>query len=471
MINFLMFLFLLLLSAGSVSGVAFECTYGGKGSDIGRSVRQTSDGGYIVAGHTKSEREYLDFIAVKTDSLGNPSWVQNYGGDTTDMCFSVDCTPDGGYILAGTTNSISVGSYDIFIVKANADGTEEWRKRYGRWSHDEAYYVECTRDGGFIVTGGYHSFDLFVLKLDVSGDSVWMYKKGGIPQWDAGNCVHQLPDEGYIVTGYTATTGAGGADVWLIRLDERGIPKWLKTFGDVRNDEGRWVEQTSDNGFIVVGYTTSETDDRDMYIIKTDSIGDTVWTKVYGGNKNEEAFCVRPTFDGCYAVLGYTESFGAGGTDLWFLKLNASGDTIFSRNYGGRQGGEVGYCFEQTQDSGYIICGSTGSYGEGILDIYLLKVDEEGTFAVEEVGSRSIDYKLDVFPNPAIKKALVRINSSTGCFMSIKLYDVVGRELTTLFSGEVLGTKELFITRAAGVYFLRIESDLGAYVRKLTFLR
>ncbi|MBI4722017.1 MAG: hypothetical protein HY769_03315 [Candidatus Stahlbacteria bacterium] len=451
-----LFIVSLVISVGEA--ITFERSFGGSGADLGMSVRQTPDGGYIVAGYSNSGLTSYDFCAVKTDAYGNSQWLKTYGGTELDAANCVELASDGGYVMIGTTGSFGTGTPDFWIVKIDEQGNQSWDKPYGSTSHDEGYFIEKTFDGGYIATGGYRSFDLCLFKLASNGDSSWLYRYGTTDLWEEGYCIRQTPDTGYVVCGYTSSEGAGLCDVWLIRANKYCDIMWRKIYGDTNNEEGKWVERTADGGYIITGYTESfGAQGKDIWLLKTNADGDTEWTKRYGGSQNDEAYCVRPTPDGGYVIIGYTETQGtAGASDVWLLKTNANGDTVWTKTYGSICG-DVGYSVQVTTDSGYIICGQLGLNG---VDIYLLKTDKNGYIGVEEKEnpkSQIPNPKLEIIPSPAISKAIARITADSPLKATLKLYDCAGREISTLFTGILHSRKDVTFSAPPGIYFVRLE--------------
>jgi hypothetical protein len=305
--------------------------YGGASDDTAFSVQQTSDGGYILAGVTRSfGAGGYDALLIKTDASGNVQWAKTYGGTSGDYAYSVQQTSDGGYIVVGYTNSFGAGDYDIFLIKTDASGNVQWTKTYGGTSGDYAYSVQQTSDGGYIVAGrtysfGAGSYDIFLIKTDASGNVQWAKTYGGI-YWDYAYSVQQTSDGGYIVAGTTWSFGAGYYDIFLIKTDASGNVQWTKTYGGGDYDDASSVQQTSDGGYIVAGYTQSfGAGDYDIFLIKTDANGNISWAKTYGGTDYDWAYSVQQTSDGGYIVAGYTASFGAFG-DIFLIKTDANGN-------------------------------------------------------------------------------------------------------------------------------------------------
>ncbi|MFZ8835346.1 MAG: T9SS type A sorting domain-containing protein [Candidatus Caldipriscus sp.] len=318
-------------SHNPMSAISFAKTYGGTNGEGATSVRQTSDGGYILAGRTYSFGAGGDIFLIKTDANGNIQWAKTYGGTNNDWAYSVQQTSDGGYIVAGYTWSFSVGYYDIFLIKTDANGNLQWAKTYGGTDYDWARSVQQTSDGGYIVAGGTWSFgagswDIFLIKTDANANIQWAKIYGGTDWYDAYS-VRQTSDGGYIVAGETRSFGAGNYDIFLIKTDANGNLQWAKTYGGTDLDWAYSVQQTSDGGYIVAGTTGSfGAGWGDIFLIKTDANGNIIWAKTYGGTDGDGAISVQQTSDGGYIVAGGTWSFGAGYSDVFLVKTDANGN-------------------------------------------------------------------------------------------------------------------------------------------------
>jgi hypothetical protein len=320
-----------LIKTDANGNISWAKTYGGTSYDGAHSVQQTSDGGYIVAGLTYSfGAGGYDIFLIKTDANGNISWAKTYGGTSYDGAHSVQQTSDGGYIVAGGTRSFGAGSEDIFLIKTDANGNRIWAKTYGGTNDDYASSVQQTSDGGYIVAGITWSFgagwrDIFLIKTDANGNRIWAKTYGGTNQ-DFAHSVQQTSDGGYIVAGLTYSFGAGG-DIFLIKTDASGNVQWAKTYGGTNDDYAYSVQQTSDGGYIVAGGTRSfGAGAVDIFLIKTDANGNISWAKTYGGTEYDRASSVQQTSDGGYIVAGGTRSFGAGLNDVFLIKTDASGN-------------------------------------------------------------------------------------------------------------------------------------------------
>jgi len=374
----------------------FQKVFGGTSEEFGHPVEQTNDGGYIVAGQTNSfGAGAYDAYLIKTDANGDTLWTRTYGGGGDDYSSAVEQTTDGGYIVAGDTYSFGAGSNDVYLIKTNSSGDTLWTKTYGGAGMDFGLAVEQTNDGGYIVAGRTESFgagniDVYLIKTDANGDTLWTRTYGGGSN-DWVYAVKQTTDWGYIVAGQTNSFGAGAYDAYLIKTDSIGDTLWTKTYGGgVDNDYGKAVEQTNDGGYIVAGYTKSfGAGNYDAYLIKTNSNGDTLWTRTYGGIKWDEVGAVQQTTDGGYIVTGQTQSFGAGLNDVYLIKTDSNGDTLWTKTYGGGSN-DWGREIEQTTDGGYIVMGSTQSFGAGVYNMYLIKTDANGNSGCNQFNTNTI---------------------------------------------------------------------------------
>ena len=367
----------------SAQQLMFQKTYGGTSNDQGSCVQQTTDGGYIITGWTSSfGAGNWDVYLIKTNPYGDTLWTKTFGGINDDYGFSVMQTTDMGYIIAGSTISFGSGDYDVYLIKTDSIGDTLWTKTYGGTNVDGAYSVQQTTDGGYILVGSTTSFgagnnDVYLIKTNNSGDTLWTRIYGGTGD-DEGYSVKQTTDNGYIIAGYSASFGAGNYDVILIKSDSLGGVLWKKTFGGIDLDEVFSIHQTTDGGYIITGSTYSYgAGNIDIYLIKTNASGDTTFTKTFGGTNNDAGSSVQQTTDGGYVIIGYTSSFGAGGKDVYLIKTNADGDTIWTKTFGGT-GDDVGSSVQQTIDGGYILAGRTNSFGSGGNDVYLIKTDANG---------------------------------------------------------------------------------------------
>jgi len=363
--------------------IVWEKTFGGKYYDGANSIVQTKDGGYAVAGWTESfGNGYTDMWVVKLDRYGNKEWSKTFGGNNWEMACSIIQTKDGGYVVAGYTNSFGNGVGDMWILKLDNKGNKEWSKTFGGSDEDEAWSIIQTKDGGFVVAGWTESFgngksDMWIVKLDKNGKKIWSKTFGGSDEDEAYSII-QTKDGGYAVAGYTYSFGNGETDMWIVKLDRYGNKEWSKTFGGSDYDRAYSIIQTKDGGYAVAGYTKSfGNGGKDMWILKLDNKGNKEWSKTFGGSDEDEAKSIIQTKDGGYAVAGGTKSFGNGKSDMWIVKLDKNGKKIWSKTFGGSDYDEAS-SIVQTKDGGYAVAGYTYSFGNGKSDMWVLKLDSKG---------------------------------------------------------------------------------------------
>gem|GEM_PF-1338670 len=320
-------------------------------------------------------------------------WNKTFGGPALDEGYSVKETGDGGYIIAGTARSYGAGDLDVWLIKTDSNGTEQWNRTFGGSERDEACSIQVTRDGSYIVAGktisyGAGDYDAWLIKTDDLGIEQWNRTFGGLG-WDWGYCIQETEDGGYIIAGATLSYGEyGDGDAWLIKTDSNGTEQWNRTFGGSKLDEAYSVHETMDGGYIVAGTTGSFCEEcYDVWLVKTDSAGIEQWNKTFSSSglnlahpnliHSNVAHSVQETGDGSYIVAGITSSISQqeGDYNAWLIKIDSLGEEQWNRTFGGPGWGK-GYCVQETEDGGYIIAG-TMHHG-GYDDVWLIKTDDLG---------------------------------------------------------------------------------------------
>ena len=322
-----------LIKTDEAGSMQWNRTYGGTGSDIAVCLIETSDGGYALVGYTESFGAGSDdFWFVKTDDAGNMQWNRTYGGTKGDYAFSLVETSDGGYTIAGYTRSYGAGRDDFWLIHVDSSGTAEWNRTYGGWDDDGAIFLVHTSDGGYALAGMTESFgygsdrdDFWLVKTDSSGNMEWNQTYGGTIR-EYGFCLVQTSDGGYVMAGCTCSFGAGSHDSWLVKTDAFGNMEWNQTYGGTDVDGATSLIQTEDGGYALAGSTKSfGAGDFDWWLIKTDGAGNMQWNQTYGGRGTDIAASLVETSDGGYTIAGYTYSIGAENSDLWLIKTDEQG--------------------------------------------------------------------------------------------------------------------------------------------------
>ncbi|MDD5094531.1 MAG: hypothetical protein PHV74_09160 [Dehalococcoidia bacterium] len=374
-------------------GSSWQKVFSGPKGQKAKTVRQTHDGGYVIAGSTVSDIGAEDGVCLlKTDAAGNEEWSNTFEGLEYGAALSVGQTADGGYVLGGTIANVRPA---IYLIKTDSEGRKEWSKVFGGssatrdagWGGDES--LQQTSDGGYIIagfTGNQWGADVYVIKTDSSGNVQWdrTYSNDGI---SFGISVQAKSDDGYTVIGRTSHSTLGAPegelrgdwdDITVIEIDSRGIQTDKMTFG-ADNGDVVSVRRTSDGGHIVIRDTNSEgMGDNDIRVVKVNREGTGEWSKKFGGSDNDYGFSVEQTSDNGYVIAGATVSYGAVMCDAYLIKLTAEGNEEWSRTFGGSYINGV-MSVHQTADGGYIVAGDTNSNSSGgQFSIYLIKVDLRG---------------------------------------------------------------------------------------------
>ena len=375
-------------------------TYGGWNDDTGFWViEQKASEGYVLGYATftfdAGGTEFGDIWIFDLTSNGKIEWQRTYGGPDEELLYGgIKETQDGGYIVAGFTKSFGPGQHDFWILKLASNGNIEWQYAYGGSDMDFPYSVQITSDGGYIVAGTTYSFgagdgDFWILKLTSSGKIEWQKTYGG-PLDERAKSILLTEDGGYIVSGYTDSFGSGESDYWILKLTSSGDIEWQRTYGG-RSSEypTRTFDRTSDGGYIVAGWSGSFSDERSrIWILKLTSSGDIRWQRTDYGSLADWGGQIQETSDGGYIVAAKTESFGAGFYSGWILKLKSNGDIEWQHTYGGNNMDSVAY-IQEISEGGYIVGGSTASFGTGGWDLWMLKLSPKGTIgkSCEIIGS------------------------------------------------------------------------------------
>ncbi|WAI01828.1 NosD domain-containing protein [Methanogenium organophilum] len=342
-----------------------------------------------------------DVWVVKLDAAGTVAWQTCLGGSSADWSGFIEQTGDGGYIVVGWTTSIdgdvsgNHGGTDIWVVKLNDAGAITWQRCFGGKASDRGCYVQQTPDGGYIVAGsttsddgdvsGNHGDqDILVLRLDGAGSLVWQRCLGGAG-YDRGTSIRQTTDGGYIIAGETESDdgdvsgnhGGHAEDIWVAKLDDTGDVVWQKCLGGTDRDWNPVVMQTADGGYIVSGSTFSTDGDvtgnhgnDDAWIVKLDGAGTLEWQRCFGGSGLDLADSVRETPDGGYIMAGSTASWDGdvtgwhGDWDVWVIKLDNTGSPEWQRCLGGTYS-DIGYFVQPTADGGYIVAAETFGSNDG----------------------------------------------------------------------------------------------------------
>lgn len=493
-----------LISQGQPS-IQWQKNYGGNNADRAMSTKQTSDGGYIVAGYTLSNnldvvgaRGGEDYWVTKLNASGNIVWKKTYGGSGDDRCYDVQQTADGGYILAGTSNSSdgqvtnAKGGFDMWIVKINSLGNVSWKKNFGGSDDEAAYSIDELSTGGYIISGETKSqngnvtnnkggYDFWIVRINATGSLVWQKNYGGSAD-ESAKSVQQCTDGSFIVAGetvsndYDVSNNKGGEDFWVLRLNGNGSVRWKYTYGGTANDNGYSVIQISNGNFIVVGETESDNGDvpdnnggNDYLVLNLRGSGTILWSKTFGGETADVARSVRETTDGAVVVAGTSESSlgdvsgHKGGQDFWVVKvIKSTGALDWQKSLGGFDN-DFAYGIDVTADGSQVVVGASESddgdltNNKGNADFWIAKFTASGQrLSDDNYENRAI--KMSVFPNPA--NTMVNLTSEDLAMEQISILSVSGVEIARTPVNSVNYQLDLSAL-PRGIYLLKVAFEGG----------
>lgn len=358
--------------------VDFELVLGDVQRDRGIDIIQTRDGGYAILGYSSSFGEGSeDLYLVRLDADGQELWSQTYGGQFLDNGWSVFETENGDFTLFGFTNSLGAGGRDYYLLRTDSAGQLLWERTYGGADDEYGWDLSTTADGGFVLAGQTESFgsgdiDGYLIKVDDAGEMEWSQTYGG-PDEDRLYSVDLCADGGFILTG-TSGQSSSSRDLYLVRTDADGELVWEARIGEDRDDVGHDVRQLQDGTFAIAGYTMNYGAERyDSMLLIVDENGEVVWRRLYGSYLEDRTISLDLTQDGGFLLGGYSQSYGNGNWDIYFLNADAQGNLIWFGVFGDL-GNETGYTFIQADDGSVILTGETYSSNFGGGDLIVLKI-------------------------------------------------------------------------------------------------
>ncbi|HSI90227.1 MAG TPA: T9SS type A sorting domain-containing protein [Adhaeribacter sp.] len=468
----------------------WDKTFGGSSNDELRSLKQTADGGYILAGSShsgnsgdKSEpnrhpfnSNTADYWVVKLDATGNKIWDKTFGGDAHDALSAMQQTSDGGYILAGSSSSgltgdrsqANNGLVDFWILKLDSAGTKQWDQAFGGSQTNRATSIQQTADGGYIIGGSSNSGvsghksqpnlgsdDYWIVKTDAAGNKLWD-KTFGTSSKETLNSIYQTSDGGYILAGTSEgsiggdKTGAsrGGADYWVVKTDANGLKQWDKTFGGNGADEAFSICQTSDGGYLLGGSSASSilSGDKsqpskggfDYWVIKLAANGNLIWDRSFGGAGNDRLLSLQQTRSGNFILGGYSDSGTSsnktqpriGSVDYWVIELNSIGNQLWDMTLGGTSQNAL-WEIRQTSDSGFILggysnSGISGDKSQATKGGYDYWIVKLGFGALGK-PEEIFTGNLTLFPNPSHGKFNLQLTGLTAPTAEVTVTDLLGR--------------------------------------------
>lgn len=425
--NLLLFISSIFISSALFSQ-QFQVDYGSPNDDDAYALDVTADEGFILSGSSFGNGSGgTDAMLTKTDSAGNIQWSKIYGGSGNELAIYVKSVPGGGYVFSGETFSDDPAG-DAFIAKTDANGNLLWWKNYGTAGYDIAYDIKPLTGGNFIVSGlvenAASTFDAFLMLTDANGDSLWTrtYSAPGI---EHAVKVIQTSDNGFLFCGkmFTYANVPGWSDVWLVKTDANGDTLWTNIIGGPVWEEAMDVIE-SNGGYVLCGGESSFGSGLyDVLLMKTDLGGNLLWSKTYGGAYIEDCYSIVEVPSGGYALAGYTETFGPGnsrGTDssnAFVIRTDWNGDTLWTMSYGGLLKEEC-FSIANSPDGGFALAGYTGSFGDS-LNAYIFTIDSMGYSGCNERRAHP-----DVLTNPGFVETHRGVNVIRGLNKTVPVISV-----------------------------------------------
>ncbi len=458
------------------AGQRWERWYGGPGDDIGEDVQQTQDGGYVVVGTTQPGQTLW---ILRLDSLGDTIWTKKYRpSGWADGGTAVAVTPDQGFLVSafawGTDTATPL---TIYVLRTDSLGDTLWSRFYRFGTGDEEVFrVIATADSNFVLAGYTSSqsyYRALLYKINGSGDTLWVRGyldsvHGGV----IGTNAAETQDHGFMVTGVTGNPYQG----YLARTDSQGNLLWTQTYGGDGDNDLNCVA-VAPGGFFASGWTCPYGSSvADVWLLRLSNQGDTVWTRTFGGPEEDNGGPVVTTSDGGCVIASQCFSFGHGACDVWLVKTDSLGDTEWTRTFGGSDW-DSPYNLRQTRDSGYIVVGSTMSFGSGANDVYLIKTDGRGMVGIETrpasaLRTAPLQPKIQA-PDPASPGARIRYFLPQSGRARLELFDVTGRRVAALAQEiQSAGWHEVSLgpDLSTGPYFLRLVSGGQAVTRRVVIV-
>lgn len=456
-IFFIGFVFVLTQNIYAQQPITFERVYSDSGVVEGRRVRQTYDGGYIVAGRRNAPGAFFsnDGTLMKTDSLGNIEWLKVYGTTLDDDWFyDVQQTSDSGFVACGYMPQMGMAE-NIYVVKTDKYGDTLWTKAYGTGLGDISSSVNQTYDGGYIVAGIWDTAGI-LLRLTQQGDTLWtrQFYDGYIFLYS----VEQTADSGFVATGVLESNDVNlNLQIYVVRVDKDGNILWEKNYGNAGADYGHSVKVLPDNNFIVGGYSWLPPGDYESYLLKLDALGDTIWTKVYSDPKENGIKEIALCQDGGFALAEGKSVLGRS-YELSIVRTDSSGNFLWRQEYGGTEG-DYTYGITACRNGGFAICGSFGIWAAAS-KLYLIKLNESGLLSAIENYSNTQNIAIKIGPNPCQDNLFIDLSG----LQKQKNYNII----LCNASGQVLQSTSTNSPNIAqlqtfhlptGIYFLRILDE------------
>ncbi len=464
--------------------VTFRKAIGNPGEDMANCVRQTSDGGYVICGVTSSADELSSNIyLLKTDESGNVVWSRNFGSSiSVDVGRKVLVLETGELLVVGFTNSGGTNGYDVLLLKTDTSGVEIWRNTYGGSGWDFGHDVIVLPNGNYGIAGSTYSSgaggsDGYFIEISEDGTVVNEATLGASSDEEFSSLTY-LNDRLYFCGSIDQS--ATGTDALMYCTDMSGNEIWQQVWGGSEDDFLSSIVSTSDSKVLALGTSSSnETGNKQLYFIKVSSDGQTLFERTDGGPADEEGREIVEGADGNYTAIGFTTSYGAGGSAVFLFTVSTDGWWVLSRQYGSLYQ-EEGNSISVTQDGGFILAGFTYGFGAINSDVFLLKTDGVGLTGETGEVVHFTDSLLSSFPSPISDKISISLVQTpdfltlstlqSSDYLKAELYDLGGKLVETSSGMSNIVVLDLRSV-PTGAYIVRVTDSIGYYVKRIGIVR
>ncbi|MCF7811399.1 T9SS type A sorting domain-containing protein [bacterium] len=475
--TFQLFTVALLILAGKASAQPdslWSRTYGGEGSQYCGAMIITQDGGFALGGETDNEE--CDIFLVVTDDQGQEIWSDSYDLGGWDYCTDIVQTDDSGFVLGGITGSDGGSSY--CLLRTNTEGEAIWSNTFSSGYYNECYALEKTDDGGFIIAGSsinsdFNQANFYAVKVDSSGEAVWEHTYNYNNQQ---YCMDMTPaDNGhFLIVGYSVNDNAGTNNAFLLEIDQDGRALSTHILESDSWDLCTAVARANGGGYALAGYSY-DNGRYDLFLIRINENAELIWREDYSKAGDETCNALIRTSEGGYAIAGSAGADYNSG-NFYVLRVGEDGQGLWELNYGGR---EMDNCFEirATESGGYALAGYTCSFGEGGADAWLIVTDTDPVNVPNNPENLLPDEisLAPAYPNPFNSTTTISYGLDRPARTRIAVYDLSGREVTTLFDGyRQAGFHSVNLNAndlASGLYFVQLKASNQISTQKVILIR
>ncbi len=450
-----LFLFTISLFAQTPPDTLWIKTFGGDLPDYAVTVQQTFDEGFISLSKTSSfGAGYSDIWLIKTDEEGIEQWQQTFGGTETEYAGDIKQTADGGYIIVGTTESYGSDYNKIWLIKTDEFGNELWSQLYGNFDNQGNSVIQ-TSDGGYIIagatwiTGNNNYFDALLIKTDANGNEEWSHTYGST-FWDEAINIQQNENNEYLICGLH-----GESQGWFFKTDSDGSMIWSQSFSVLDYNYIVQFIETSDQGYILIGNTYSA--EGDILVIKTDVNGNEEWMQTIDGSDYDTSSSICEAVTDGYIIAGTTSN------EIWLINIDEEGVEIWNQTY--NNGSACTGTSIQNIDDGYIISGSFLPIGSEFMSCMLMRLNSEEVICSENIVEIE-KYNLENYPNPFNPSTTIEFSIQNDSKVELSIFNIKGQKNKTLAQNEFVAGKHSIIWNgddnnmkpvSSGIYYFKLN--------------